>query len=218
MGRAGRDRQKSRPADNFAGEPPGHAFGSVLRKSRPCPPGEVGRGSRSRKKFDVGYLPKNRRPLLHLLQEKGALRLRHHDAFPAEPADNPPPPEPHEASEAPQRAQGSTLKLSLPGQTILLSSPALIVGTQGPDEEPNMMNAAWGGIVLGQPPCLGVSPGEATLTFYRRGRDFPFSSRKMRCGPSASSAIVARASAFSSYKHRRGISLAKPRTARGLPS
>ncbi len=58
------------------------------------------------------------------------------------------------------------MRLSLPGQTILLPSPVLIVGTYGADGQPNIMNAAWGGIASSNPPCINVSLREATLTYH----------------------------------------------------
>ena len=58
------------------------------------------------------------------------------------------------------------MKLSLPGQTILLPSPVLIIGTYGADGKPNIMNAAWGGIASSSPPCISVSLREATLSFH----------------------------------------------------
>lgn len=58
------------------------------------------------------------------------------------------------------------MKKNLPGQTILLPSPVLIVGTYDGDGKPNMMNAAWGGIVCSKPPCISVSMREATLSFH----------------------------------------------------
>ena len=58
------------------------------------------------------------------------------------------------------------MKLALPPQTILLPSPVLIIGTYGPDGRPNIMNAAWGGIVSSKPPCISVSLREATLTWH----------------------------------------------------
>ena len=58
------------------------------------------------------------------------------------------------------------MKLSLPGQTILLPSPVLIIGTYGPDGRPNIMNAAWGGIASSNPPCISVSLREATLSYH----------------------------------------------------
>jgi len=57
------------------------------------------------------------------------------------------------------------MKLSLPAQTILLPSPVLIIGTYGSDSQPNMMNAAWGGIASSNPPCINVSLREATLSY-----------------------------------------------------
>jgi flavin reductase (DIM6/NTAB) family NADH-FMN oxidoreductase RutF len=58
------------------------------------------------------------------------------------------------------------MKLNLPAKTILLPSPVLIIGTYGPDGKPNIMNAAWGGIASGKPPCISVSLREATLSYH----------------------------------------------------
>jgi len=58
------------------------------------------------------------------------------------------------------------MKLSLPPKTLLLPSPVLIIGTYGSNSKPNMMNAAWGGIVSSKPPCISVSLREATLSFH----------------------------------------------------
>jgi flavin reductase (DIM6/NTAB) family NADH-FMN oxidoreductase RutF len=58
------------------------------------------------------------------------------------------------------------MKLSLPAQTILLPSPVLVIGTYGPDGRPNIMTAAWGGIVSSKPPCISVSLREATLSYH----------------------------------------------------
>lgn len=58
------------------------------------------------------------------------------------------------------------MKLSLPAQPILLPSPVLIIGTYSSDGKPNIMNAAWGGIVSSKPPCISVSLREATLSFH----------------------------------------------------
>jgi flavin reductase (DIM6/NTAB) family NADH-FMN oxidoreductase RutF len=58
------------------------------------------------------------------------------------------------------------MRVSLPGQTILLPSPVTIVGTYRPDGKPNIMNAAWAGIVCSQPPCISVSLREATLSYH----------------------------------------------------
>ncbi len=58
------------------------------------------------------------------------------------------------------------MKLFLPGQTILLPSPVLIIGSYGSHGRPNIMNAAWGGIASSKPPCISVSLREATLTYH----------------------------------------------------
>ena len=58
------------------------------------------------------------------------------------------------------------MKLSLPPNSVLLPSPALIIGTYGADGKPNMMNAAWGGIVSSKPPCISVSIREGKLSFH----------------------------------------------------
>jgi flavin reductase (DIM6/NTAB) family NADH-FMN oxidoreductase RutF len=58
------------------------------------------------------------------------------------------------------------MKLYLPAQTILLPSPVLVIGTYGPDNKPNIMTAAWGGIASSKPPCISVSLREATLTYH----------------------------------------------------
>jgi flavin reductase (DIM6/NTAB) family NADH-FMN oxidoreductase RutF len=58
------------------------------------------------------------------------------------------------------------MKVSLPGQSVLLPSPVLIVGTYGPAGRPNILNAAWGGIASSRPPHLYVSLREATLTYH----------------------------------------------------
>jgi flavin reductase (DIM6/NTAB) family NADH-FMN oxidoreductase RutF len=58
------------------------------------------------------------------------------------------------------------MKLFLSPQTILLPCPVLIIGTYGADGRPNIMNAAWGGVASGKPPCVSVSLREATLTYH----------------------------------------------------
>jgi flavin reductase (DIM6/NTAB) family NADH-FMN oxidoreductase RutF len=58
------------------------------------------------------------------------------------------------------------MKVFLPPQPILLPSPVLIVGTYDSNDRPNMMNAAWGGIVCTKPPCIGISLREATLSYH----------------------------------------------------
>jgi len=58
------------------------------------------------------------------------------------------------------------MKLSLPAQAILLPSPVLVIGTYNSDGKPNIMTAAWGGIVSSKPPCISVSLREATLSYH----------------------------------------------------
>ena len=58
------------------------------------------------------------------------------------------------------------MKTTLPPQTILLPSPVLIIGTYDANGQPNMMNAAWGGIASSNPPCISVSLREATLSYH----------------------------------------------------
>lgn len=58
------------------------------------------------------------------------------------------------------------MKLNLPAQPLLLPSPVLIIGTYDADSKPNIMNAAWGGIVCSNPPCISVSLRKATLTYH----------------------------------------------------
>jgi flavin reductase (DIM6/NTAB) family NADH-FMN oxidoreductase RutF len=66
------------------------------------------------------------------------------------------------------------MKLSLPAQPILLPSPVLVIGTYGPDGRPNIMNAAWGGIVSSKPPCISVSLRAATLSYRNLQRTGAF--------------------------------------------
>ena len=57
-------------------------------------------------------------------------------------------------------------KIALKPATVLHPHPVLLVGTFGADGRPNLMNAAWGGICCGEPPCVAVSLREATLTYH----------------------------------------------------
>ncbi|MDR1656768.1 MAG: flavin reductase family protein [Deltaproteobacteria bacterium] len=49
------------------------------------------------------------------------------------------------------------MKKSLGPQTLAFPLPAYLVGTYDTDNRPNIMTAAWGGILASTPPCLGVS-------------------------------------------------------------
>jgi flavin reductase (DIM6/NTAB) family NADH-FMN oxidoreductase RutF len=57
-------------------------------------------------------------------------------------------------------------RIALKPDTILHPHPVLLVGTFGSDGKPDIMNAAWGGICCGDPPCIAVSLREATLTYH----------------------------------------------------
>jgi len=66
------------------------------------------------------------------------------------------------------------MKLPIPAMPLLLPSPVLIIGTYGADGRPNIMNAAWGGIVASKPPCISVSLREATLSYHNIKRTKAF--------------------------------------------
>ena len=57
------------------------------------------------------------------------------------------------------------MKKSLGAKTLLFPTPVLLVGTYDPDEKPNLMCAAWGGICCSQPPCVAVSLRKATYSY-----------------------------------------------------
>jgi flavin reductase (DIM6/NTAB) family NADH-FMN oxidoreductase RutF len=56
-------------------------------------------------------------------------------------------------------------KRSIGAQTILFPTPVLVVGTYDPNDRPNLMTAAWGGICCSVPPCLAISLRKATYTY-----------------------------------------------------
>ncbi|MCE5213562.1 MAG: flavin reductase family protein [Methanobacterium sp.] len=56
------------------------------------------------------------------------------------------------------------MKKSIGAKTIIYPTPVLIVGSYDESGEPNIMNAAWGGISCSNPPCLSISLREATYT------------------------------------------------------
>lgn len=57
------------------------------------------------------------------------------------------------------------MKVELPGQTLILPSPVLIVGTYGADGRPDIMNAAWGGVASSQPLLVSVSIRPSRQTY-----------------------------------------------------
>jgi flavin reductase (DIM6/NTAB) family NADH-FMN oxidoreductase RutF len=58
-----------------------------------------------------------------------------------------------------------TMKRSLGRKTLILPSPAWVVGTYDAQGDPNAMTAAWGGICCSKPPSVCVSIREATYTY-----------------------------------------------------
>lgn len=56
------------------------------------------------------------------------------------------------------------MKQSLGAKTLLYPTPVLVVGSYHADGRPNVMTAAWGGIVCSKPPCIAVSLRAATAT------------------------------------------------------
>ncbi len=57
------------------------------------------------------------------------------------------------------------MKQSLGAKTLLFPAPVLLVGTYDEKGQPNLMNAAWGGICCSQPPCVSVSLRKATYSY-----------------------------------------------------
>jgi len=57
------------------------------------------------------------------------------------------------------------MKKSLGANTIVPTTPVLVVGTYDQNEKPNVMTAAWGGICCSKPPCICVSLRKATHTY-----------------------------------------------------
>ncbi len=53
---------------------------------------------------------------------------------------------------------------SLGARPFAAPAPVFLVGSYGADRRPDIMPAAWAGIVASQPPCLGVSLTGARLT------------------------------------------------------
>jgi len=57
------------------------------------------------------------------------------------------------------------MKKSLGARTLAFPTPVWVVGTYDAAGTPNIMTAAWAGIVCSQPPCVGVSLRKATYTY-----------------------------------------------------
>ncbi|MDY0213175.1 MAG: flavin reductase family protein [Desulfuromonadaceae bacterium] len=56
------------------------------------------------------------------------------------------------------------MKQSLGAQPLVFPTPVFLVGTYAADGQPNMMNAAWGGICCSEPPCVMVSVQQKRYT------------------------------------------------------
>ncbi len=57
------------------------------------------------------------------------------------------------------------MKRSLGAATLAIPSPVWVIGTYDSAGAPNLMTAAWGGIVCSKPPAVSVSLREATYTY-----------------------------------------------------
>jgi flavin reductase (DIM6/NTAB) family NADH-FMN oxidoreductase RutF len=57
------------------------------------------------------------------------------------------------------------MKKSLGAKTLVFPTPVFVVGTYDPNNRPNVMTAAWGGICCSQPPCVAVSLRKATYSY-----------------------------------------------------
>jgi len=57
------------------------------------------------------------------------------------------------------------MKKSVGAQTIIHPNPVLIIGTYDEKGQPNMMNAAWGGICCSKPPCAYASVRKPRYTY-----------------------------------------------------
>jgi flavin reductase (DIM6/NTAB) family NADH-FMN oxidoreductase RutF len=56
------------------------------------------------------------------------------------------------------------MKISLGPNTIAFPLPAFLVASYDPDGRPNVMTAAWGGIMCSEPPLIGVSVRKSRWT------------------------------------------------------
>ncbi len=56
------------------------------------------------------------------------------------------------------------MKKSIGPKPLIFPCPVLIVGTYDEKENPNMMNAAWGGVCCSAPVCVAISLRDATYT------------------------------------------------------
>lgn len=66
------------------------------------------------------------------------------------------------------------MKKSLGAKTLLYPTPLVVIGSYDKEDKPNIMTAAWTGIVCSRPPSVSVSIREERLTYdnLRRHRAF----------------------------------------------
>ncbi|MDP8212345.1 MAG: flavin reductase family protein [Candidatus Zapsychrus exili] len=57
------------------------------------------------------------------------------------------------------------MKKSIGANTIVYPTPVFIVGTYDKNGEPNVMNAAWGGICCSNPPCVAIAVRPSRYTY-----------------------------------------------------
>ena len=69
------------------------------------------------------------------------------------------------------------MKKSLGPQTLAFPLPAWLIGTYDEEGRPNIMTAAWGGVLASHPPCLGVSvrPTRHTYAAAMKNKAFTIS-------------------------------------------
>jgi flavin reductase (DIM6/NTAB) family NADH-FMN oxidoreductase RutF len=69
------------------------------------------------------------------------------------------------------------MKKSLGPKSLAFPLPAWLIGTYDAEGKPNIMTAAWGGVVASQPPCLGVSvrPSRHTHAAVLKNLEFTIS-------------------------------------------
>lgn len=66
------------------------------------------------------------------------------------------------------------MKKSLGPQILVYPTPVFLVGTFDENGQPNIMNAAWGGVCCSEPPCVAVSvrPGRHTFAGLLKHKAF----------------------------------------------
>lgn len=73
------------------------------------------------------------------------------------------------------------MKQSLGAKPLAFPAPVYLVGTYAANGEPNMMNAAWGGICCSEPPCVMVSIQPKRHTFAALQEQQAFSINLLGC-------------------------------------